>query len=65
MTHRHEHRRVLNLSVISQSKHQTFIVITEEIRKFGNTRAKAHQGHLMHNDSLNKIENVYMKIGRN
>ena len=27
---RHEHKRVLNLSVIFQSKHQTYIVITEE-----------------------------------
>lgn len=43
VANRHEHKRVLNLSVISQSKHQTFIVITEEIRKLGNTTAKVHE----------------------
>ena len=30
VTNRQEHKRVLNLSVISQSEHQTYIVIIEE-----------------------------------
>lgn len=34
---RHEHKRVLNLSVTFQSEHQTYIVITEE-----NMDIKAH-----------------------
>jgi hypothetical protein len=30
VTNRQEHKRVLNLSIISQSEHQAYIVITEE-----------------------------------
>jgi hypothetical protein len=33
MTNRHEHQRVMNLSVICQREHQTYIVITEENRE--------------------------------
>jgi hypothetical protein len=33
VTNRHEHKRVLNLTVIPQSKHQDYIVITEENRE--------------------------------
>ena len=33
VTNRHKHNRVLNLSIISQNEHQTYIVITEQSRE--------------------------------